>query len=122
MPAWTFLTNHAHVFLCVVKDPEARLRDIADIVGITERATQRIMSDLVDTGYIERDKAGRRNVYRVPPGLPMRHPMDRHADLDQLVSVLTGPSAAGSPAKAAPLRKQPDADDPDAPATDPPPQ
>jgi hypothetical protein len=98
MPAWTFLTNHAHVFLCVVKDPEARLRDIADIVGITERATQRIMSDLVETGYIERDKAGRRNVYRVPPGLPMRHPMDRHADLDQLVSVLTGFAPGEHPA------------------------
>lgn len=100
MPAWTFLTNHAHVFLCVVKDPEARLRDIAEIVGITERATQRIMSDLVEAGYIERDKAGRRNVYRVPAGLQMRHPMDRHADLDQLVHVLTGTLPDSEPAAA----------------------
>ncbi|MFI1562336.1 helix-turn-helix transcriptional regulator [Streptomyces sp. NPDC020490] len=90
MPHWTFLTNHAHVLLCVVRDPEARLRDIADTVGITERAAQRIMTDLVEAGYLERTRQGRRNIYHLHPGLPLRHPMDRETAIGQLVSVLTG--------------------------------
>ncbi|MER6630846.1 winged helix-turn-helix domain-containing protein [Streptomyces sp. NPDC000987] len=90
MPHWTFLTNHAHVLLCVVRDPEARLRDIADTVGITERAAQRIMTDLVEAGYLERNRQGRRNIYHLHPDLPLRHPMDRETAIGQLVSVLTG--------------------------------
>ncbi|MFE1248689.1 helix-turn-helix transcriptional regulator [Streptomyces sp. NPDC058735] len=90
MPDWTFLTNHAHVLLCVVKDPEARLRDIADTVGITERAAQRIMTDLVEAGYLERTRQGRRNNYQLHPELPLRHPMDRDTVIGQLVAVLTG--------------------------------
>ena len=63
-PRWDFLTNHAHVLVCVARDPGIRLRDIAAAVGITERAAHRIVSELVDEGYVVRERHGRRN--RVP--------------------------------------------------------
>jgi len=59
--------------LCVTRDPESRLRDIADCIGITERATQTIVSDLVDAGYLSRQRVGNRNRYQVRPDVPMRH-------------------------------------------------
>lgn len=90
MQGWTFLTNHAHVLLCVVRDPEARLRDVADMVGITERAAQRIVADLVEAGYLERTRQGRGNRYRLHPDVPLRHPMDRDTAIGQLVTLLTG--------------------------------
>jgi len=62
---WGFLTNHAHVLLCVARDPRSRARDIADRVGITERAAQRILADLIVEGYVTRTKVGRRNHYVV---------------------------------------------------------
>jgi DNA-binding Lrp family transcriptional regulator len=89
--AWTFLTNHAHVLLCVARDPEMRLRDIADVVGITERAAQRIVADLVEAGYLERSREGRRNRYRVHPDLPMRHPMDRDHAIGEILAVMAEP-------------------------------
>ena len=64
-PTWTFLSNHAHVLLLLAKDPEIRLRDVANQVGITERAVQRIVADLEADRYIERERQGRRNHYRV---------------------------------------------------------
>ena len=70
---WTFLTNHSQVLLCVAGDPEIRLRDVAETVGITERAAQRILGDLVDSGYVERERVGRRNRYRVNRERAMRH-------------------------------------------------
>ena len=90
MQEWTFLTNHAHVLLCVVRDPQARLRDVAEQVGITERAAQRIVADLVEAGYLEREREGRRNRYRMHPELPLRHPMDRDTAIGELVAVLIG--------------------------------
>lgn len=66
-PSWTFLTNHAHVLLCLADDPSARLRDVASQVGITERAVQRIVSDLHEEGYISIRKEGRRNAYSINP-------------------------------------------------------
>ena len=69
-PAWTFLTNHAHVLLCIAKEPEARMRDVATLVGITERAVQRIVADLEEAGYIARIRHGRRNRYKVRDSLP----------------------------------------------------
>lgn len=95
MPDWTFLTNHAHVLLCVARDPEVRLRDVADAVGITERAAQRIVADLVEAGYLERKREGRRNRYRLHPDLPMRHPMDRDHTVGEILHVLhEGPAPA----------------------------
>lgn len=84
---WTFLTNHAHVLICVAADPEARVRDVAELVGITERAVQRILADLETDGYLERGRAGRRNHYRVQGRVPLRHPLEEHrtaADLMRL--------------------------------------
>jgi len=70
---WTFLTNHAHVLLLIAADPEVRLRDVAERVGITERAAQAIVKDLCDAGYLARQRVGRRNHYTVDARRPMRH-------------------------------------------------
>ncbi len=75
-PAWTFLTNHAHVLICITDEPNIRGRDIAARVGITERAAQGIIADLVASGYVRRRREGRRNHYSVDPDGPMRHPLD----------------------------------------------
>ena len=72
MAEWTFLTNHAHALVCIARDPGLRLRDVAERVGVTERAAQRIVSELVDAGYLERLREGRRNSYRVRPDRPLR--------------------------------------------------
>jgi len=90
---WTFLTNHAHVMICVAQDPNIRLRDVAERVGITERAAQRIVADLVEAGYLERSREGRRNSYRLNPDLPLRHPLERQHSIGEIIEVL-----AGSPA------------------------
>lgn len=83
------MTNHAHVLLCVARDPGARLRDVADAVGITERAAQRIVADLVEAGYLEREREGRRNRYRLHPELPLRHPLERDTAIGEILGVLT---------------------------------
>ena len=87
---WTFLTNHAHVLVCVSRDPDVRARDIAAAVGITERAVLGILNDLVEGGYIERERVGRRNHYTVNGDRPFRHPLEQHANvrvlLDSVVS------------------------------------
>ena len=88
MAEWTFLTNHAHVLLCIARDPDIRLRDVADFVGITERAAQRIVTELVDAGYLERSREGRRNRYQLNPGVPLRHPLDRNHAIGDILDVL----------------------------------
>jgi len=70
---WTFLSNHAQALLCIARDPEVRIRDIAQMVGITERAAHRIVSDLINAGYVDRNKVGRRNRYRLYNDVKMRH-------------------------------------------------
>jgi DNA-binding transcriptional ArsR family regulator len=94
---WDFLTNHAHVLICVAHDPGIRLRDIAAAVGITERAAHRILSELVEEGYVLRERHGRRNRYQVVAGLPLRHPLVGEREVGELLEVLirstTGESA-----------------------------
>ena len=85
---WTFLTNHAHVLLCIANDREARIRDIAEQVGITERAAHRIVSDLIDEGYLSATRVGRRNSYEIHPTVRMRHPLLREHEIAELVSLL----------------------------------
>jgi predicted transcriptional regulator len=85
---WGFLTNHAHVLLCVARDPQSRARDIADQVGITERATQRILAELIADGYVTRTKVGRRNHYKVNPRGQLRHPVFRDLSIGPLIEVL----------------------------------
>jgi DNA-binding IclR family transcriptional regulator len=70
---WTFLTNHAQVLLCLADTPDIRLRDVAERVGITERATQRILADLIEAGYVKTERMGRRNRYTVDRQHAMRH-------------------------------------------------
>jgi DNA-binding MarR family transcriptional regulator len=89
---WTFLTNHAHVLFCVAADPEVRIRDVADRVGITERAVQRIIHDLEAEGYLAISKEGRRNRYEVRLGLPLRHPIERHRTVAALIELVVGSS------------------------------
>lgn len=89
-PAWTFLTNHAHVLLCLVRDPSARMRDIAAAVGITERAVQRIIAELEEAGHLERIRKGRRNSYRIHGQLPLRHPIERHRRISDLIRLIHG--------------------------------
>ncbi|MCC7366029.1 MAG: winged helix-turn-helix domain-containing protein [Dehalococcoidia bacterium] len=88
MDQWTFLTNHSHVLLCIADDPGIRLRDVASRVGITERATQRIVADLVDSGYISRARIGRRNQYAVNTDLPFRHPVEQNARIGSLLMLV----------------------------------
>jgi DNA-binding MarR family transcriptional regulator len=86
--SWVFLTNHAHVLLCIARDPQARTRDIADEVGITERAAQRIVADLVAEKYVTRTKVGRRNRYKVNRRGHLRHPIFRNLEIGPLLQVL----------------------------------
>ena len=90
-PDWTFLTNHAQVLVCVANDPGARLRDIGQRVGITERAAHRIVVDLTAAGYITRQRNGRRNQYTINAHLPVHDPIAREQNVGQLIEVLTAP-------------------------------
>lgn len=87
---WTFLTNHAHVLVCIAADPDARGRDIAARVGITERAAQAIVADLVADGYITRQRVGRRNRYELCPDQPLRHPLESAHTVGELLRAVVG--------------------------------
>jgi predicted ArsR family transcriptional regulator len=86
--SWTFVTNHTRVLVTIAHDRDVRIRDIALIVGITERAAQRIVADLIEEGYVTRERVGRRNHYFVNPELKMRHPSQREQDVGTLLDVL----------------------------------
>src|ERR1051325_6747792 len=88
--SWTFLTNHARVLACLARDPEIRLRDVAATIGITERATQRIIADLVDAGYVDRERSGRRNRYTLNRERTLRHVTERGTEIGDLLDVLQG--------------------------------
>jgi DNA-binding MarR family transcriptional regulator len=87
-PSWTFFTNHAHVLFCIEGDPKVRIRDLALRVGITERAVQRIIAELEETGYITHERDGRRNVYRVNHEMPLRHSIEAHQTIAAVVRLL----------------------------------
>lgn len=89
---WTVFTNHGHVLVCVARTPDLRVRDIAKLVGITERATQAILSDLDDAGFLDRSRKGRRNHYRVRLNTPLRHPLLQHATVGDLLAALPPPT------------------------------
>ena len=94
--SWTFLSNHGHVLLSVADDPDARIRDIAERVGITERAAQLIIGDLVEAGYVTRTRAGRRNSYRIAAERPFRHPAESGRNVDDLVAIFRRTPQAGA--------------------------
>ncbi len=85
---WNFLTNHAHVLLCIAKNSEIRLREIADIVGITERAVHSIVTDLEESGFIDVKRDGRCNVYIMHPEKNLRHPIEAHRQVLDLIRLI----------------------------------
>lgn len=93
-PGWTFLSNHAHVVFCLAEDPGIVLREVAQRVGITERAVQRIVADLDAAGYLTRERVGRSNVYRVHGQKPLRHPIESHRTVADLIALVLGGGGA----------------------------
>ncbi len=89
--SWTFLSNHAQVLLCIARDRDTRLRDIAQAVGITERAAQRIVADLVEAGYVERERVGRRSHYRLNGEVRMRHVAQADYEINELLNTFQLP-------------------------------
>jgi DNA-binding MarR family transcriptional regulator len=85
---WRFVTNHTQVLLCIARDPDVRMRTIADSVGITERAAQRIVRDLIESGFVERERVGRRNRYLVNRGRRMRHEAQHDHEIGELLDLL----------------------------------
>src|ERR1044072_2616529 len=87
---WTFLTNHTQVLLCIARDGDVRTRDIAQTVGITERAAQRIVGELADAGFISIERVGRRNRYAIDRESAMRHNAQAGHDIGELLDLLLG--------------------------------
>ena len=85
---WTFVTNHTQVLLCLAQNPDVRLRDVAQAIGITERAAQRILTDLVEAGYVERTRVGRRNHYTINRDRTMRHEAQLDHEIGGLLDFL----------------------------------
>ena len=85
---WTFLTNHTHVLFVLHTHPDMVLREVASHVGITERAVQRIIVDLESRGFIQREKVGRRNRYLVLTDQPLRHPLEAHRNIGDLLDLI----------------------------------
>jgi hypothetical protein len=91
--SWSFLTNHARVLLRIAQDPGARLRDIAAVVGITERSAYGIVTDLTAAGYVVKHKDGRRNRYQVQAHLPLPEPASREPAIGDVLAILIGDEA-----------------------------
>lgn len=87
--SWTFLTNHAHVLLVIASTPDVRVRDVAARVGVTERTAMQIIEDLEVGGYITRERQGRRNHYHVDPSHPLRHPLEEHHQIGELLRAVS---------------------------------
>lgn len=87
-PQWTFLTNHSHVLVLLSRNPSIVLREVALRVGITERAVQRIIADLEAAGFIEREKIGRQNHYHIRRDRTLRHPIESHCTIGELLDLL----------------------------------
>lgn len=96
-PGWAFLTNHARALICIADDPGIRLRDLGDRIGITERATHRIVTELATAGYITRQRTGRRNQYTINADLPLPDPIPREQSIGELLKLLTDTHAAEQP-------------------------
>jgi predicted transcriptional regulator len=87
-PSWSFLSNHGHVLLCIARDPNVRVREIALAVGITERAVQRILGELEEAEVISRTRQGRRTHYDVNRGQPLRHPIEAEHSVGELMRLV----------------------------------
>lgn len=93
---WNFFSNFGHVLVALARDPEARIRDLADAVGITERAVQRLLHEMEAAGFIEKHREGRRNRYVIGQDRHLRHQLERHCTLGELLDLLVPESGAGS--------------------------
>ena len=93
---WTFLTHHAHLLLAIAENPDARVQELADTVGVSSRAALSIMADLVDAGYIRRERVGRRNHYSIARNRPFRHPSTATHSVDEMI-VMFGTLAPAAP-------------------------
>jgi MarR family len=96
MAEWSFLTNHARALVCIARDPGVRLRDIADVLGVTERRAFGIVNDLAEAGYVVKVKDGRRNRYRIQHHLPLRVDVGREPTIGEVLGVLVDTSAVAS--------------------------
>lgn len=92
--SWTFLSNHAHVLVCLARDPDTRLRDVAEKVGITERAVLKIVGELEECGVIKRVREGRRNHYEIDASVTLRHPLEADRTVGGLLEILLDPAEA----------------------------
>jgi len=94
---WNFMTNHAHVLICLATGTASTLREISEQVGITERSTSRIVNELAREGAIKRTRSGRRNDYKIEHDFPLRHPLEKHCSVGQLLRMVANerPSTEG---------------------------
>ena len=99
MGEWSFFTNHARVLICIARDPGMRLRDLADALDITERSAYAIVADLVEAGYVVKDKDGRRNRYQVESQLPLPEPIGRERTIGEVLGLLIDADARTRPRK-----------------------
>ena len=97
MGSWSFLTNHARALLCIAHDPGVRVRDLAAMVGVTERSAHAIVTDLVDAGYVVKEKTGRRNRYDIQEQLPLRDPITQERTIGEMLDLLVGMNANRNP-------------------------
>ena len=102
MESWSFLTNHARVLLCLAHDPGARLRDMAASLGITERSTYGIVTDLTAAGYVVKHKDGRRNSYQIQAHLPLPEPASQEPAIGEVLALLIGNRARQQPSEGRP--------------------
>ena len=100
--SWSFLTNHARVLLCIAHDPDARLRDIAASLGITERSVYGIVTDLTAAGYVVKHKDGRRNLYQIQAHIPLPEPASKEPAIGEVLALLIGSRARQQPSEARP--------------------
>lgn len=92
-PKWTFFTNHSHVLFYLYSHPDMPLREVAQAIGITERAVQGIITDLESAGALERKRVGRKNHYTIHTDLPLRHKLEAHCTIGTILSVIRGDTA-----------------------------
>jgi len=88
---WNFFSNFAHILVCLAEDPHARLRDVAERVGITERSASRLVSELDRAGILTRVKDGRRNMYVIDTGQHLRHPLEAHCTVGDMLAFILSP-------------------------------
>jgi predicted transcriptional regulator len=88
MTQWTLLSNHGHVLVCLALDPDMRMREVAQRVGITERAVQLIVHDLTEAGFVSAERVGRRNRYTLSTTSVFRHPLEAHVRVEQFLDLV----------------------------------